>query len=811
MDAREAYRALHDPLSLAAQDGFKRVGEFASLGTALTEAAVRLARAVPEADAAALADYARELEGFDAATTALKAQLVARGLRLCADLRGRRTSVQPRATPARAPATGTVSLDSPLTSLRGIGPALAERCAERDLVTVEDLLYFMPLEYRDERTVVPLAEVPEGRRVTTRGVLRDVREKRSWGKRRVELSVAAEAGGEALLHGVWFRSYPGLAASFVPGRWVRLSGVARRYRDRLQMTHPDVEPADAEDLAGGVRPRYPQVAGVAPRRLERLCQAAVARFASEAMDGIPPSVATEQGLPPLADALRVLHAVGEPVDSEALGLLARGEHPAQLRLAFDELLSLHLVLGRRRTEWDTRRAPVCTLPPPALEKLRGCLPFALTGAQERVLEEVWRELGQSRPMHRLLQGDVGSGKTIVAFAAALAAMESGLQAAIMAPTEVLARQHYERLAPLCEALGHRAALLTASTPQGVKRSLLALADAGQVALLIGTHALLSPGVSLPNLALTVVDEQHRFGVLQRFALRERGDEGLLPHLLVMTATPIPRSLALTLYGELDVSVLDEKPPGRQPIETRLLWNPRIERGSEAATLLAADLAAGRQIYVVCSLVEASEELEVTDATSAATRLAELFPEARVGLVHGRLHAFERDRVLGAFAAGELDLLVATTVIEVGVDIARASVMVVEHAERFGLAQLHQLRGRVGRGGGASRCLLLAGIARRSTAADRLRVLTRTEDGFAIAEADLERRGPGELFGTRQAGLPRLRFADLTRHLRLLAEAQRAAARLLALDPELSLPEHQAVRELVRRRWDRRPLPGGEAG
>ena len=564
---------------------------------------------------------------------------------------------------------------------------------------------------------------------------------------------------------------------------------------------------------------------VAPRVVEQLCSQACQRFAEEAADAVPAWISAELSLLSQAEALRVLHlcAPGQEPDSTALAKLQRGDHEAHRRLVFDELFSLELAVALRRSAWERHRAMPWRSSAAAAARLREVRPFQLTTAQERVIAEIVASMSREQPMHRLLQGDVGSGKTAVAFAAAQAAMASGLQAAVMAPTEILARQHFQLMEPWCRALGTRAALLTGETPRAVRSSLLALADAGQVQLLVGTHALLARELSLPNLGLAVVDEQHRFGVIQRARLRDQGADQPLPHLLVMTATPIPRTLALSLYGDLDLSVLDEKPPGRHPSRTRLYLG--AERG-HAYRFVEEQLAAGQQAFVVCPLVEQSEASDVVgsrrggrggppelamDAVGVAERLRRRFPDYRVGLVHGRLAPLERDRTMAAFRARELDLLVATTVIEVGIDKPSANVMVVERAERFGLAQLHQLRGRVGRGLVEGHCLLLSEVSPDTPAGQRLAALVRTDDGFEIAEVDLSLRGPGELFGTRQAGIPRLRFADLRRHLDLLAEARRAAARVVERDPQLRLPEHQQAAEEMRRRWERMPLVGAEAG
>jgi ATP-dependent DNA helicase RecG len=794
---------------------------------------VALARAAREvADALGdqggeLLDYSAQLERFDDKPRVERVRLVALGLRLCAagaaagvasgrgEGGGRRR--RPRRAVAEAPSqegaekplppsqTEEPAEKAPLTTLRGVGPRVAASLARRGLHTADDLLCFLPLEYIDRRQETPLDRLVEGQPATTAGVVTSKSTRRARGRRMLEVGLASAPGGRALLACVWFRTFPGLADRFTEGEWIGVSGVVRRYRDQLQMVHPDL----LDDAGQGVRRRYPEVEGVAPKVLERVCGEACARFADEADDGVPPRVAREVGLPAQAAALRALHLQRDPEPTpEELALLNRGEHPAHQRLVFDELFSLQLAVALRKAAWGERAGRACELSGATWARLTESLPFTLTGAQQRTIAELREDMARPRPMHRLLQGDVGSGKTVVAFAAAAAAIDAGMQAAVMAPTEILANQHLQTMEPWARALGWRAALLTASTPRGVKESLLALADAGQIHLLVGTHALLSPRVSLPDLGLAVVDEQHRFGVLQRVRLRERPADRPLPHLLLMTATPIPRSMALAVYGDLDLSVLDAKPPGRLPVKTQLYIGRRQSRAYER---VREQLRRGNQAFVVCPLVEESDKLDVADAVGTAARLRELFADHRVGLVHGRLNARERAEVMTAFRRHEIDLLVATTVIEVGIDVPRASTMVVEHADRFGLAQLHQLRGRVGRGGEESYCLLLTDAEPSSVAAERLGVMVRSEDGFEIAESDLRIRGPGEVFGTRQAGLPRFRFADLGAHMRLLALAQRHATATVERDPELAAPEHRAALRVMRRRWEGIDLVGEEAG
>ncbi len=700
--------------------------------------------------------------------------------------------------------------EAPTTALEGIGPALQQRLAARGLHTVEDLLYLLPLDYEDRRRVTPLNQAG-GRagRITVRGTVARRRFRRTRGRgRMLELWLADGVDAAPALHAIWFRCNPGLAAALPKGVSVLLTGQVRESGDLPQMAHPDFVQDPDGDGSAGICPRYPEVEGVAPARLRRAIGQACREFLPALPDGVPARVAHELGLPTQAAALAALHLQGaEPADEE-LAQLARGDHLAHRRLALDEHFSLQLAVARRERRWGDRAAPPCRPGSGHDAALRRCLPFSLTAAQERTLGEIRGDMQQPRPMHRLLQGDVGSGKTAVAFGAAWAALAVGKQAAIMAPTEILARQHYQVLDPWCRRLDRRAALLTASTTGAAREALLAAAAGGSVDLLVGTHALLSEQVSLPQLALAVVDEQHRFGVDQRARLRQQGPGGELPHLLVMTATPIPRSLALTVYGDLDLSLLDEKPPGRRPAQTRVF---RGAERNEAYGLVERQLAAGQQVFVVCPLVEASDALAVADATGTAAALRERLGAAGVGLVHGRLAARERDDTMTAFRRGELRLLVATTVIEVVIDVPQAGVMVVEHADRFGLAQLHQLRGRVGRGEELARCLLLTDAEPDSAAHRRLEVLASTPDGFEVAEADLRLRGAGEAFGTRQWGEPRLRFACLAHDLEVLLQARQAAREVVGRDAGLVLAEHQQAREVMERRWPDVPLMGAEAG
>ncbi|HKA87341.1 MAG TPA: ATP-dependent DNA helicase RecG [Haliangiales bacterium] len=683
--------------------------------------------------------------------------------------------------------------------LPGIGPTLAERLAARGLETLEDLAWFVPRGYDDLRDAVRLAAAEPGPRVTLVATVTRARYTRF---RRRYLEVGLEDGG-ARATVRWFNVHPSMASRFARGARVILSGALRHRDGAFEMANPDLL-GDADDEATSarltLRPRYGEVEGVAPAIVRKAARTALERVAPRLQDGVPPDIAARLALPPLAEALRGLHDPPADLDDAETRALRDGDSPWHRRLAFDDLFFLALAVLRRRHERRRLAAPPCAAPA-ALADARAVLPFALTGAQERAAAAIVGDLAGERPMNRLLQGDVGAGKTAVAFVAAHAALAAGRQVALMAPTEILAEQHLRSIEPWARALGHRAALLTASTPRGVRETTLAMLAAGATGLCIGTHALLAERVGFADLGLCIIDEQHRFGVAQRVRLRGKGDGA--PHLLVMTATPIPRTMALTIYGDLDVTTLDELPPGRTPPRTRICHGARGR--AQIVGFLKRKLAEGARAFVVCPLVEPSYEpgVDWADATTTADHLAEALAPFRVGLVHGRVPAAERDAEMARLRRGDIDVLVATTVIEVGVDVPEATVMVVLDADRFGLAQLHQLRGRVGRGGGEAFCLL---HTRASQGSERLAILADTCDGFRIAEADLALRGPGEVLGVRQAGLPKLRFGDLLAHGELLREARREAEALLAADPALAA--HPATHNVL---LERAPPYAGDGG
>jgi ATP-dependent DNA helicase RecG len=699
-----------------------------------------------------------------------------------------------------APEWSREALRRPLSALPGFGPKRAELLARRGLRSLEDLLFHLPARYDDRSRLSRIGELQVGLRATFAGEVLVADSGVRRGSRRVFQAVLGDGSGTVDLK--WFRAPAGLAGSVKKGARLLVSGEVRRFRFAKELIHPEIEPLGEAGEAGrhlGVVPDYAGVEGLPPRTLRRGVELAVAEAADLVEGYLPESLVRSRKLPDVAAALRRVHRP-EPDEIEEL---RERRGPAFERLILEELYLLEVGLALRRAAREREPGIPLALPAQGVARALARLPFGLTSAQQRVFAEIRDDLARPHPMHRLLQGDVGSGKTAVAFLAAACVALAGRQSALMAPTELLAEQHertLRRLAGPAAAAGEaplRIGLLTASVPRVRAAEIRAQAAAGEIDLLVGTHALVQGGVGFARLALVVVDEQHRFGVLQRAALAGKGT-GPAPHQLVMTATPIPRTLALTVYGDLDISVIDELPPGRRPVQTHLL---RAGEGERAMQLLRETLARGEQAYVVYPLVEESERSDLRAATESAERIAAAFPGARVDLVHGRQGAAERAAAMARFEAGATRILVSTTVIEVGVDVAGATLMIVEHAERFGLAQLHQLRGRVGRGAAQGTCLLVArGSTEESEA--RLRALLETEDGFRIAEADLRIRGPGEFLGTRQHGhLPDLRIADLVRDARWVAAAREAALAALRADPRLRRAPRLA--QAIERRWGER--------
>ncbi len=701
----------------------------------------------------------------------------------------------------------SVALDAPLQFIKGVGPRKAEALADRGLRTVEDLLYHLPFRYEDRSRFATIASLRPGTRATIMGTILSAHLVRTR-RRGFTMFQAVVDDGSGGLSLVWFNQ-PYLRDILKSGREVILFGEASvsRYRARaLQMENPQYEIITRDGTeaihTGRIVPIHQRVGDLSPRLLRAVLHRILEELPAALSDPLPADLRARLGLMDRREALRQAHFPPEETDLAA----AQGRAtPAHRRLIFEEFFLLQLALGMRRRAGDQERRPPCAVTPEIRARLQETLPFALTGAQRRALKEIGEDLKSSRPMNRLLQGDVGSGKTIVALMAMLLSVENGRQAALMAPTEILAEQHHRGIARLLSGPGsrYRVALLTGAMTAAERRPVLRAIESGFVHIVIGTHALIQGAVTFRHLGQVVIDEQHRFGVAQRQALRGKGDGGASPDVLVMTATPIPRSLALTLYGDLDISVIDELPPGRHPVATHL----RSEGGrARVYEFVRTEARAGRQAYIVLPLVEESEKSDLRAAVDLAASLSQgPMKDLTVGLVHGRMKPAERDDQMRRFAAGDIQVLVATTVIEVGIDVPNASVMVVEHAERFGLSQLHQLRGRVGRGPHASHCILLHAEDLSEEGARRLQAMRDHADGFAIAEMDLEMRGPGEFLGTRQSGLPEIRVGNILRDHEVLELARTEAAGILAeLDAGGAAPErHRPLLDHMKAQWGER--------
>ena len=675
---------------------------------------------------------------------------------------------------------------TPLQYVKGVGPHRAKLLERKGLVTVGDALFHLPMRHEDRTRFTPLRAIRPGETVTCSGVVTGISPPPPGRRRQPLVILLRDESGYATAT-VWGR--PWIARAVQRGQRMIVHGRGARYQDKVTLQVQEWETVDAADdepiHAGALVPVYSSTEGLPQQALRSLLWRLVEAHAHEIEETLPDAVRSRRRLLPLADAVRGAHF---PTSEGARAAAMR-------RLAFDDFLLLQLGLAILRSR-TTRQRGVSMRPRGELiARLRASLPFSLTAAQERVWQDIRRDMAAPYPMHRLLQGDVGSGKTVVAALAVCAAVEAGYQAAVMAPTEILAEQHLATFRRLLEPLGIGVTLLTSGLKGRERAARRAAIAAGEIGCVIGTHALVQEPVAFKRLGLAVVDEQHRFGVHQRARLKGKGER---PDVLVMTATPIPRTLALTLYGDLDVSVLDELPPGRKPVRTEARTESRRR---QIYDFLKAQIADGRQVYVVYPLVEESELIDLKAATDMAHRLQhEVFPDVTVGLLHGRLSSEDKDAIMRSFKAGAIQVLVATTVIEVGIDVPNASVMLIEHAERFGLSQLHQLRGRVGRGPWKSYCILLTGGRLGEEAQRRVEAMAATNDGFKIAEVDLQLRGPGEFFGTRQSGLPEFRVADLLRDTAILEEARLEAQTIVAEDAELRQTVHRGLRQALLTRW-----------
>ena len=684
-----------------------------------------------------------------------------------------------------------LSLDDSIQYIKGVGPKRALLLHKMGLEKVEQCLYAIPYRYEDRSRVKKIGELIAGEQITFQGRVSEVNIQQLWRRKKIiEVTVQDDTGTIGIK---WFKfNEKYMRERYAVGRLLIVSGKPTRSKYQgggLEIIHADVdvsldEEADPLDI-GSIIPIYSTTEGLYQKSLRSIMKGLVDQYAPLLEEFLPGVIRRRNHLPDRATAFRETHF--PPLGTQE-NLLRQFRTEAQVRLVFEELflLQLGLAFKRKHTQQEEPGTPLKTRGD-TIQRFIGLMQFELTGAQIKVLGQIMDDLEQTRPMNRLLHGDVGSGKTIVALISLLTAVDNDMQGALMAPTELLAEQHYMNIQPFCEALGLRVQLLTSGMPAKDKKALLANIKDGTTHIAVGTHALIQKGVEFKSLGLAVIDEQHRFGVLQREAISKKG---VYPHVLVMTATPIPRSLAMTLYGDMDVSVIDEMPPGRLPIQTKRYYESQRDK---AYAFMKREVKKGRQAYAVCPLIEESETKDLKTVLEVYEDLQERFPEVTVALIHGKLKKEERQRIMADFKAGKADILVATTVIEVGIDIPNATVMLIEHSERFGLAQLHQLRGRVGRGKHNSFCLLVAYLPLTDDGKLRVKAMMDTCDGFKIAEQDLQIRGPGDFLGTRQSGMPSLRFANIIRDIPIIETTRKEAFALIDRDPKLTDPEHQNLK------------------
>lgn len=741
---------------------------------------------------------------FDNLSLTEKKKRIAVALRLVKEIQLLSFDINTEESPDTSGATGEIKpgfdkLSLPVQYVKGVGPGIARLLGKKNLKTVEDMLYFLPRRYEDRRSVKKISQAQIGSRETVIGEVISAEVQHYRKKRVFEVTID---DGSGRLTAKWFKgNHAYLRKTFKKDARVIFTGEVREFLFAKDMIHPDFEIISGDENTDDslhfkrIVPIYSETEGLHQKYIRKIMMETVENYSQYVSSPIPNEICERQRLADIDYSIKNVHF---PEADQDINLYNNMKSAAHRRLVFDEFFFFELGMALKKKGYVLEKGIPFNTTGKLYDKFCEILPFEMTDAQKRVIEEIKADMGSVFPMNRLLQGDVGCGKTVVSMAAMTCACENGYQAAIMAPTEILSGQHYSNIKEWSSMLGLEVALLTGGKKTLERKEILQKTASGDVDIIVGTHALIQEGVEFKKLGFVVIDEQHRFGVVQRATLRRKG---INPDVLVMTATPIPRSLAMTVYGDLDISVIDEMPPGKKLVRTKLFYEKSRDKVYE---VIRNELKKGNQAFIVYPLVEESETLDLKDATRMAEHLQkDIFPEYRVKLIHGRMKGAEKDEIMADFSEGKADILVSTTVIEVGIDIPQASLMVIEHAERFGLSQLHQLRGRVGRSDIPSYCILLAGYARSNVSRKRLRIMEETTDGFRIAEEDLIIRGPGEFMGTRQSGLPDFRVANILRDGKILNEARKEAFSLVENDPSLEKPEHALLKNVLLKRWQGR--------
>ncbi len=818
---KEIIEKMESPLIFSSRNSYKNLSLIKDLESTMTGLLNKLKvispvsaqhSTVKKAYADILSGLQETFAGFDAFSVDEKRERVERALHYVKELKNLCDSLSQTRTVKSSNRAYTVQedlntsfekLSLPVQYVRGVGPKIARLLGKKGIKTVEDMLYFLPRRYEDRRSVKMISSTQIG---NVEMVIGEVKDAQTQYYRKNKVFEVTVDDGSGMLTAKWFKgNHAYLRKILKKGARVILTGEIRSFLFGKDIIHPDFEILNEKDDNDDgpdnflhfkrIVPIYSETEGLHQKYIRKIMMEVVENYYRYVLSPIPEEICKRQRLADISQSIRNIHF---PESDQNIEQYNNMKSDAYRRLVFDEFFFFELGMALKKKGYVLEKGISFKTDGKLSEKFLKTLPFELTDAQNRVIEEIKADMKSIFPMHRLLQGDVGCGKTVVSMAAMVLACENGYQASIMAPTEILAEQHYSNIKDWAGLLGLKVTILTGSKKTAERRDACEKIESGDVDIIIGTHALIQEGVEFKKLGFVVIDEQHRFGVVQRATLRGKGTN---PDVLVMTATPIPRSLAMTVYGDLDISVVDEMPPGKKPIRTKIFYENSRDRVYD---IIDKELKKGNQTFIVYPLVEESETLDLKDATRMAEHLQkEIFPEYRVGLIHGRMKGAEKDEIMTDFSEGKIDILVSTTVIEVGIDIPQASLMVVEHAERFGLSQLHQLRGRVGRSDIPSYCVLLAGYARSDTARKRLRIMEETNDGFRIAEEDLAIRGPGEFMGTRQSGLPDFRVANILRDGRILNEARKEAFSVVEKDPFLEKPEHTMLREVLLKRWEGR--------